>query len=198
MRWGEYKEKIIDSLDSFNFDSEIPSILAKSIDHNQTIFIAGNGGSDCIANHYSCDLSKGANKEWNKKMKRFKVISLCQNTSYLTAIANDENYTQIFKQQLINLAEPNDILILISSSGNSPNVVAAAEYANQIGMITIGITGFDGGTLLDICNYNAHIDSDMYETAEDIHSIFGHYLAVWLREETQPFTKNAHQFENTG
>lgn len=183
MRWNEYKERIIRSMDNLVFDPEITEIIKQSITNNQRIFIAGNGGSSSIANHYSCDFSKGATPNWENNKKRFKVISLCNNVSYITAIANDEDYQNVFKEQLINLAEPNDILIVISSSGNSPNVVVAAEYAKKIGMITIGITGFDGGKLLKICDYNAHVHTEMYETAEDVHTIFGHFLSVWLRED---------------
>ncbi len=182
MKWDQYKERIIQSLDSFTFDESIPLILKYSIKKNQRIFVAGNGGSATIANHYYCDLSKGATSNWKQNFDRYQVISLSSSSSYLTAIANDESYDEIFKQQLINLAQTKDILILISSSGNSPNVVKAAEYGNKIGMITIGITGFQGGKLIEICDYNAHIETDMYEVAEDIHSIFGHFLAVWLRE----------------
>jgi D-sedoheptulose 7-phosphate isomerase len=182
MQWNEYKERIIQLMDNLTFDPEITDIIKQSITNNQRIFIAGNGGSSSIANHYCCDFSKGATPDWKNNKKRFKVISLCNNVSYMTAIANDENYQDVFKEQLINLAEPNDILMVISSSGNSPNVVVAAEYAKKIGMITIGITGFDGGKILKICDYNAHVSTDMYETAEDVHSIFGHFLSVWLRE----------------
>ena len=184
MNWDQYKEKIVKGLNALVFDEKIPNIIKESIKNNQKIFIAGNGGSSSIANHYSCDFSKGAVTGWKQNKKRYKVISLANNISYLTAIANDESYEDVFKQQLINLADQNDILIVISSSGNSTNVVKAAEYAKNIGMVTIGITGFHGGKLMEICEYNAHIDTDMYEVAEDIHSIFGHFLAVWLRETT--------------
>ena len=185
MKWNKYKEKIIQRLNDFYFDDKISSIIKNSIRYNQKIFIAGNGGSAAIANHLSCDLSKGATPEWRKNENRYKIISLSNNISYMTAISNDEKYEDIFKQQLINLANPNDIIILISSSGNSPNVVSAAEYANNIGMTTISLTGFDGGKLKAICEYNAHVDTNMYETAEDIHAIFGHFLAVCLRENTE-------------
>jgi len=182
MQWKEYKEKIFESLDNFKFDTNIITCIKDSIENNQRIFIAGNGGSASIANHLLCDLSKGANPNWHENQDRYRVISLSSNVSYITAIANDESYQQIFREQLINLAEPNDILIIISSSGNSTNVITAAEYANRIGMITIGITGLSGGKLRDICTYRAHVDTDLYEIADDIHPIFGHFLAVCLRE----------------
>ena len=182
MDWNTYKEMIISCLDNFDFDIEILDILKNSIKNNQKIFIAGNGGSSALASHYTCDLSKGAVKDWEKNINRYKVISLSDNISYITAISNDKSFEDAFKQQLINLSSPDDIVILISSSGNSPNILNAAEYAKNNGLITIGITGLEGGRLREICDYSAHVDTELYETAEDVHSIFGHFIAIWLRE----------------
>lgn len=190
MDWNEYKLKIINSIEAFSFDKEILSILNNSIKNKQKIFVAGNGGSAALANHYLCDLSKGAVKNWKEDNDRFQVISLSSNISYITAIANDESYEEIFKQQLINLANKNDILILISSSGNSPNIIKALDYAKKMDMITIGITGFNGGKLRKLADFSAHIETDMYEIAEDIHAIFGHFLAVILREEHELLSRN--------
>lgn len=182
MEWNDYKSKIKEALDIFEFDEKILKILKNSIKNNQTIFVAGNGGSAAIAQHYVCDLSKGANKDWSQNFKRYKAICLSNNIGYITAISNDENYEQVFRQQLINLAKPNDILILISSSGNSPNIIKALEYAKEIGMITIGICGFDGGKLKEKANYVAHINYDKFEVCENVHDIFGQFLAIYLRE----------------
>ena len=182
MKWEDYKQDIKKALDKFEFDEKILDILKNSIKNNQRIFIAGNGGSAALAMQYACDFSKGANKDWEKNFSRYKIISLVGNTSYITAIANDSGYDEVFRQQLVNLASKNDILILISSSGNSPNIIKSAEYAKKIGMIVIGITGFNGGKLKKICDYSAHVDFDSYEISEDIHQIFGHFLACYLRE----------------
>jgi len=190
MQWNEYKKKIIRSIEDFSFDEEILHVIYNSKKNNQKIFIAGNGGSAALANHYLCDFSKGAIKNWKDNHDRFQVLSLSANYSYITAIANDESYEEIFKQQLINLANKNDILILISSSGNSPNIIKAVEYAKDIGMITIGITGLQGGKLHELADYKAHITTDMYEIAEDMHAIFGHFLAVFLREKNEIISKN--------
>jgi len=181
MSWNKYKSEIKLALDLFEFDEEILDILKNSIKKEQKIFIGGNGGSAALTSHYVCDLSKGANINWDKNNKRYKAISLSDNISYITAIANDGNYEQIFKEQLINLANRGDILILISSSGNSKNILKAAKYAKESGLIVIGITGFNGGKLKEICDYSAHINSKLYEICEDIHSIFGHFLAFYLR-----------------
>jgi D-sedoheptulose 7-phosphate isomerase len=186
MVWNKYKESIKNALDSFVFDDEILEVLKNSIKNNQKIFVAGNGGSASIASHYVCDLSKGANQDWSNNFKRYQAICLSSNIGYMTAISNDAQYEDVFRQQLINLATPNDILVLISSSGNSPNIVKAAEYAKEKGMITIGISGFKGGKLNEIADYKAHMNLDSYEVCEDIHSVFGHFLAVYLREQDVP------------
>ena len=185
MEWNEYKGKIVNALDLFRFDKEILDILNGSIKKNQNIFIGGNGGSAAIALHYVCDFSKSANKGWENNANRFMAICLSSNISYMTAIANDTDYSRVFKEQLINLASPNDILMLISSSGNSPNIVEAAKYAKENGLVVIGITGFNGGKLKEIADYNAHIAFDGYEVCEDVHSIFGHFLVIYLREHSK-------------
>lgn len=185
MKWSNYKDKVISALNSFKFDENILRILEDSIKKNQKIFVAGNGGSAAIALHYVCDLSKGANKDWKDNDKRFKAICLCSNISYMTAITNDTDYSLVFKEQLVNLASPNDILILISSSGNSPNIVEAANYAKEHGLIVIGVTGFSGGKLKGIADYSAHMEFDSYEICEDVHGIFGHFLVTYLREHSK-------------
>lgn len=182
MEWEEYKNQIRLALDIFRFDKEILNTLKNSVKNNQKIFVGGNGGSAALADHYVCDLSKGANKNWSENFERYKAICLSNNVGYLTAISNDAHYQEIFKQQLINLASPRDILILISSSGNSLNVIKAAEYAKEAGLIVIAVTGFKGGKLKDLADYSAHLDFSSYEISEDIHSIFGHFLVVYLRQ----------------
>jgi D-sedoheptulose 7-phosphate isomerase len=184
MKWNEYKSKIKEALDVFEFDQEILNLLKNSVSNNQKIFIAGNGGSAALANHYVCDFSKGANKDWANNFKRYKAICLSSNISYMTAISNDEQYEDVFRQQLINLASPNDILVLISSSGNSPNIIKAAEHAKEAGLIVIGITGFNGGRLKEIADHSAHLNCNSYEVTEDLHSIFGHFLASYLKEDS--------------
>lgn len=182
MDWNNYKLQIKNALDIFDFDKEILGILKNSRRNNQKIFIAGNGGSASTADHYATDFSKGANKDWQDNLSRFKAISLSSNIGYITAIANDSKYEEIFKQQLINLASKRDIAIFISASGNSPNIVSAAEQAKKLEMIVIGITGFEGGKLKKIADYSAHVSSPSYEICEDVHSIFGHFLSSYLKE----------------
>ncbi|MBS3113792.1 SIS domain-containing protein [Candidatus Woesearchaeota archaeon] len=185
MKWSNYKDKVIGALNLFRFDEDILRILEDSIEKNQKIFVAGNGGSAAIALHYVCDFSKGANKDWSNNPNRMKAICLTSNIGYMTAIANDNYYSLIFKEQLVNLASPNDILILISSSGNSPNIIEAANYAKEHGLVVIGITGFSGGKLKEVADYSAHIEFDGYEVCEDVHSVFGHFLVTYLREHSK-------------
>tara|TARA_Y100000310_G_C20646546_1_gene796976 strand:+ start:576 stop:1127 length:552 start_codon:yes stop_codon:yes gene_type:complete len=180
MGWNEYKEEVKKALDLFDFNDEIVNVLVNSKKNNQKIFVAGNGGSAATAIHYVCDFSKGGNNDWKNNTNRFKAICLSDNIGYMTAIANDENYDEVFSQQLVNLAHKGDILVLISCSGNSPNIVKAVEYAKEVGVIVIGITGFSGGKLKELCDYSAHIQMDSYTVCEDIHHIFGHYLTNML------------------
>lgn len=189
MEWHDYKDHITKALHTFEFDQEILDILKNSPKKNQKIFVGGNGGSAAIAMHYVCDFSKGATKNWLTNFNRYQAYCLSSNIGYMTAISNDEHYDEVFKQQLINLASPNDILIMISSSGNSPNIIKAVEWANTNGLITIGISGFDGGKLKKIAKYNAHINHDRFEVCEDIHHIFGQFLACHLRENTETVTQ---------
>ncbi len=183
MNWDDYKSKIVEALDSFEFDDGLVNVLRDSIKNNQRIFVGGNGGSAALAQHYVCDLSKGATKDWSKNFSRYKAICLSSNLGYMTAISNDAHYDEVFKQQLINLAEQGDIVILISSSGNSPNVVEAARYAKDNGMTVNGVSGFSGGKLKELADYSAHMNYESYEVCEDIHAIFGHFLACTLRED---------------
>lgn len=183
MEWGKYISDVMKALESFSFDPKIISVLRASKESGKKIFIAGNGGSAAIASHYACDLSKGANKDWLGNKSRFKVVNLVADLGYITAIANDNGYDEVFNQQLVNLASKGDLLVLISSSGNSPNIIRAAERGRGLGMAVIGITGFDGGKLKKICDYSAHIELGSYEVCEDVHNIFGHFLACCLKEE---------------
>ncbi len=182
MEWAEYKKKIGDALDAFEFDGEIVPMLREARKKERTVFVAGNGGSAALASHYACDLSKFANKDWKSNKKRLRVVNLACDVGYMTAISNDEGYEEVFVQQLANLAKANDVLVLISSSGNSPNIVRAAEYAKKEGIAVIGICGFGGGRLKELADHCAHMKNDSYQVCEDVHHVFGHFLALCLRE----------------
>lgn len=171
MDWKTYSSDIKKAL-YFDYDTRIIESLKKAKKDNNTVFIAGNGGSAAIAEHYSIDFLK----------QGLRTICLSSNSSKITAIANDLGYNEVFKQQLVN-SYPGDILICISSSGNSPNIIKAIKYARSRSVITIGICGFDGGKLKKLVHHSVHIFNKNYGICEDIHSIFGHFLAEQLKEK---------------
>ncbi|MCU0644230.1 MAG: SIS domain-containing protein [bacterium] len=157
-------------------------ILERAYHRNRRIFIFGNGGSGATASHFCEDLAKGT-LNGKKDIKRFKVISLTDNVPFILALANDEGYENIFEGQLRNLAEPGDVAIGISGSGNSPNVIKAIEYANKNQMITVGMTGFGGGKLRRIVQHSVHIPVHDMGVIESVHSVITHYVTDCLREK---------------
>ena len=143
-----------------------------------TIFICGNGGSWATASHMVCDFAKNTRMPGKKRLK---VIGLGDNIPSLTAYANDEGYDRVFVEPLISLMQPEDVLISISGSGNSPNVLRAIEAANEMGGITLGLTGFEGGKMRDLVDLCLVVPSDSMEMIEDFHMIVDHILTLCLR-----------------
>lgn len=163
-------------------NQKLIQILDEAYGSNKRIFMFGNGGSGALASHFCEDLGKGT-LNGTKSNKRFKTISLTDNTPYILALANDEGYETIFVEQLKNLAEPGDVVIGISGSGNSPNVLRAIEYANNNDMITVGMTGFDGGKLRNMARHVVHIPVNDMGITEVVHSIITHYITDYFREK---------------
>jgi len=163
-------------------NKQLIEILEHAYHNNKRIFMFGNGGSGATASHFCEDLGKGT-LNGKKDIKRFKAISLTDNTPYILAWANDEGYETVFEQQLRNLAEPGDVAIGISGSGNSLNVLKAIDYANENSMITVGMTGFDGGQLKKIASHVVHIPIHDMGITECVHSILTHYITDYLREK---------------
>ncbi|MFW5714523.1 MAG: D-sedoheptulose-7-phosphate isomerase [Brevefilum sp.] len=159
---------------------ELLSVLENARDEERAIFICGNGGSWATAAHMVCDFGKNTRMPDSKRMI---VIGLGDNIPSLTAYANDEGYDRIFAEPLISLIEPKDVLIAISGSGNSPNVLRAVEEANARGGITLGLTGFEGGELVDKVDHCLVIPTDSMEMIEDFHMIVDHILTICLRKE---------------
>ena len=145
------------------------------------IFIIGNGGSGSASSHLCEDLGKGTLTDFERQ-KRMKVLSLTDNTPYILAVANDLGYERIFVEQLKNLASRGNLLIAISGSGNSPNVLRAVEWANANGMKTFGVTGYDGGELRRIAQADLHVPCFNMGTVEAVHSVTFHYVVDVLRE----------------
>jgi len=177
------------SLKSINFHNlkKILLLLNKSyIKGKNKIFVCGNGGSAALANHFACDHQKILFE--TKNFKPF-IISLVANNALGTAIANDISYSSIFSEQLNQMAKPNDILIVISSSGNSKNIIKAIKWANNNKMISISFTGFNGGVAKQISKYNLHISSNNYGIVEANHqsiiNILSQYIKMNVLKENQ-------------
>ncbi len=169
--------RLCDELDKESLKSAIEMIRQAHMDGKQ-IFIAGNGGSAATANHFSCDFSKNAVSDESIKPK---LITLSSNIEYITAIANDMSYEGIFAEQLKNLMHDGDLLILISASGNSPNIIKAAEYAKSRKGRIIGFTGFSGGKLEGLSDICVNIAVDSYEKVEDMHLVLTHIIVCCFK-----------------
>ena len=175
-------KKTLDSMEADLIDriDKLASILRKARDNKSTIFIMGNGGSATTASHFVGDLSKGTIVDG---VPRFKAVALTDNAPNILAWANDVGYEDIFVEQLKNLMEPGDVVIGISVSGDSMNVVKAIEYANGNGGLTIGLSGCSGGQLLECAQENIHVPCSYMPRVEDIHLLIEHLLTSLLREE---------------
>lgn len=155
------------------------SLLHEARSNGRQIFIMGNGGSASTASHIVCDLAKNTRTPGRPDLK---VIGLADNMAFLSALANDEGYENVFAQQLANFVRPDDVVIGISTSGNSPNVLNAIELANQKRAQTVGLTGFDSGKLGSMVDLHLHVPSDSIEHVEDIHLMLGHLITKQLRD----------------
>jgi D-sedoheptulose 7-phosphate isomerase len=151
--------------------------IYQTIKQKKTIYVCGNGGSAAISNHYICDYLKFLRQHSNLKPK---IISLSSNIETITAISNDFDYSQVFKYQAESLFEKNDLLIVISSSGNSDNVKEVVKYSKKKGVKVIGFSGFDGGFLKKHSDISVHIDANNYGIAEDSHHILMHIILQFL------------------
>jgi D-sedoheptulose 7-phosphate isomerase len=162
---------------------QVIQVLEQARLERRQVFIMGNGGSASTASHFVCDLAKNTRRS---DCPRFCVIGLTDNMAIFSAYANDEGYENTFSQQLANLVHPGDIVIGISASGNSPNVLRAIELANEVGATTVGLTGFDGGRLGTMVTIHVHVASHVIEHVEDIHLSLEHMICKALREEVRP------------
>jgi D-sedoheptulose 7-phosphate isomerase len=144
------------------------------------VFILGNGGSASTASHMACDLAKNTR---HANLPPFRVIGLTDNMALFSAYSNDEGYENAFAQQLASLVQPQDVVVAISTSGNSANVLRAVELAHAREAVTIGMTGFSGGRLGPMVNIHLHVPCDCIEQVEDIHLMLEHLMAVALREK---------------
>ena len=165
------------SVDDIN---DLMNVLVEARDSKKTIFIMGNGGSGATASHFAGDFNKGAS--FNKE-KKFRFICLNDNIPTLMAYANDSSYGEIFVGPLKNFMEEGDVVIGISGSGNSANVVKALEWANANGGITVGITGYDGGIVKKISHHNVHVPIHDMQITEDLHMMLDHCMMQIICEQ---------------
>ena len=159
--------------------SKVIDIIMDARKDGRTIFMMGNGGSASTASHFACDLTKLTVRP---DKPRIKAICLNDCIPTMLAVANDNGYDNIFSEQLRGLMTPGDVVIGISGSGNSLNVLNGIEYANSIGGITVGMTGFDGGKLMGLAKENIHVPTNFMQYAEDAHLFLTHIIAAYIRD----------------
>ena len=159
--------------------AEVIGILHDARMTGRQVFIMGNGGSASTVTHFVCDLAKNTRREG---LPHFRVIGLTDNMAIFSAYANDEGYDRVFSQQLANLIRPNDIVIGISASGNSANVLNGIDEAKKNQAKTIAFTGFDGGRLRPMVDIDIHVDSNIIEHVEDIHLMLEHMIVKTLKD----------------
>ncbi len=175
-------KNVLDRLPLAVLDKIVAAIEAAHAAGKQ-IFIIGNGGSAATASHMMNDLAKGTlGHKGDAPWKRFRVIALTDNVSLMTAWANDTDYNHVFSEPLKNLAQPGDVLIAISASGNSPNIIAAVEVAKQMGLTVLGLGGFTGGKLAQLADVAFVVPSNGYGPVEDVHMILDHIITGYLYE----------------
>lgn len=159
--------------------SKLSELIYECYQLNRFVFVIGNGGSGSNASHFCEDVGKGTLKRAdfdNDSKRRVKILSLTDNTPYILAWGNDEGFDRVFVEQLKNFATSGDLLIAISGSGNSPNILRAVEWANRNGLTTFGCTGFSGGKLQTLARHNLHVPLDDMGIVESIHLTAFHWV----------------------
>jgi len=178
-RYLEYVSKLLKLIDSQSISLFVDQ-LEEARENKNTIFIIGNGGSAATASHMANDLALGSRSA--DKKDSYRVLSLTDNITNITALSNDCGYERVFVDQLKVHYRPGDKLVVISASGNSPNVVNAAEWVKKQGGVVIGLLGFNGGKLKDLCDISIHIvtPEGEYGPVEDAHMVVDHLVYTWL------------------
>lgn len=178
-RW--YREEALHCWE--NLDLAAVERLAAEIERcekeGRTIWTMGNGGSASTASHLATDLSKTA---YVAGRPRVKCVCLNDNAAYMTAIANDHHFDRVFSDQLAGLVQKDDLVVLITGSGNSPNLLEAARVAKGEGAVVAALLGFDGGKLKAAADFHVLVPSDQYGVIEDFHMSVGHMAAFWLKQ----------------
>lgn len=178
---GDYLRRLQNELGRIDEDAlkRWADLIFTAWQQERFVFICGNGGSGCTASHMAEDLGKSSLPEevlHDESRKRLKVLSLTDNVGWILAVANDLSYDEIFVQQLMNYGQPGDVLIAISGSGNSENVLKAVEWANRHQLHTFGLTGYRGGKLKEIQQDGLHVDLDDMGMVEGMHLCLFHWV----------------------
>lgn len=173
----KYLTEIFDKIDYAKIDEFVGWILGAR-DKGKTVFFVGNGGSAATASHFANDIAVGTRTSG----KPFRVMSLTDNNAVMTAIGNDFGYDKLFTKQLEAYMQDGDIVVAISASGNSPNIIDAIDFAKKNGNKTVGISGFDGGKLAEMSDLSLHVPAQKgeYGPVEDLHMIFDHIIGNYL------------------
>lgn len=179
--FSAYAEELAQSASSIETGAvaQAAAILLDAYTRGATVFSCGNGGSASIANHLQCDHTKNVGRSTDLCPR---VMSLSVNVEVLTAIANDHGYEDVFTHQLRSQSRPGDVLVAVSSSGRSANIVTALSWARDHGLGTIALTGFDGGEARAIADVSVHVDGTNYGVIEDLHQAIMHALAQYIRQ----------------
>ncbi len=180
----QYLDNLKTAIDAISLDDiqKVADVLFDAYKNGKKVFIFGNGGSAATASHMAADFGKGTLRNvYDTGEKRFQVISLTDNVPAMTAFANDLSFDEMFVQQIRNYVQKGDVVIGISGSGNTPNVIKAILYAKEIGATTIGFLGFTtGGSTKQLVDYDITIKSNNYGVVEDIHMTLDHLLTTCL------------------
>lgn len=179
---NKYIQNEISVLRSLDIDAvnNVLNLLEQTMESENMIYIMGNGGSAATASHFQNDFNKGVSEHTQKK---FRFLCLNDNVATIMAIANDIGYDEVFRFQLCGKLRPGDIVIGISGSGNSQNVLNAVQYTKECGNIVVGITGFGGGKLRELADYSLHVPVNSMQITEDIHMVFDHLMmSIFYRE----------------
>jgi len=158
---------------------EAIDVIRRARDQQRRIFVCGNGGSAATANHFACDMVKGASYQ---REKRFRIMPLSESIPTMTAYANDVSYEAVFAEQLKNFAEPGDVVMALSGSGNSANVLRAVEYGNELGCYTIGLSGRDGGKLGPLVRLHINVREQHMGRIEDAHMMICHAISYYFMD----------------
>ncbi len=177
----QYKAEVLKALDTIELGQveEAIGLFRRAREEGRRIFVCGNGGSASTASHFVCDMVKGASYG---KPSRFRIMALTDSLPTLTAYSNDVGYECVFVEQLRNFAEPEDVVMAISSSGNSRNVIHAVKYGNSTGCRTIALTGRDGGELGRVAQLNIQVSHPHMGRIEDVHMMVLHMIGYYFME----------------